>query len=125
MNLKELVDIYENIDTVSVKELCSAFVMYCKIVYHKHGDYDLEDIKNYCKYVYLLKQSEKLKNELSKLTSYGRNEQLLPALDVVNDIYNRIEKIEPKIEAFVSLDKESALKRAEMLQEKLDNALKE
>lgn len=87
MNLKELVDIYENIDTVSVKELYSAFVMYCKIVYRKHGDYDLEDIKNYCKYVYLLKQSEKLKNELSKLTSYGRNEQLLPALDVVNDIY--------------------------------------
>ena len=42
-------------------------------------------------------------------------------VDVVNDIYNRIEKVEPKIEAFVSLDKESALKRAEMLQEKLDN----
>lgn len=87
MNLKELVDIYENIDTVSVKELYSAFVMYCKIVYRKHGDYDLEDIKNYCKYVYLLKQSEKLKNELSKLTSYGKNPNLLSALDKVTSIY--------------------------------------
>ena len=87
MNLKELVDIYENIDTVSVKELYSAFVMYCKIVYHKKGNYNLEDIQSYCKWAYLLKESEKLKNELEKVTSYGRNEQLIPALDLVKGIY--------------------------------------
>lgn len=87
MNLKELVDIYENIDTVSVKELYSANVMYCKIVYHKHGNYNSEDIEDYCKWVYLLKESEKLKNELVKLTSYGKNPNLIPALDKVNSIY--------------------------------------
>ena len=87
MNLKELVDIYENIDTVSVKELYSAFVMYCKIVYHKKGNYNLKDIQSYCKWTYLLKESEKLKNELEKVTSYGRNEQLIPALDIVKGIY--------------------------------------
>lgn len=87
MNLKELVDIYENIDTVSVKELYSANVMYCKIVYHKKGNYNLEDIEDYCKWTYLLKESEKLKNELVKLTSYGKNPNLIPALDKVNSIY--------------------------------------
>lgn len=87
MNLKELVDIYENIDTVSVKELYSAFVMYCKIVYHKKGNYNLEDIQSYCKWTYLLKESEKLKNELVKLTSYGKNPNLIPALDRVDSIY--------------------------------------
>ena len=87
MNLKELVDIYENIDTVSVKELYSAFVMYCKIVYHKKGNYNLEDIQSYCKWAYLLKESEKFKNELEKVTSYGRNEQLISALDIVKGIY--------------------------------------
>ena len=87
MNLKELVDIYENIDTVSVKELYLAFVMYCKIVYHKKGNYNMKDIQSYCKWAYLLKESEKLKNELEKVTSYGRNEQLIPALDIVKGIY--------------------------------------
>lgn len=89
MTIKELNYIYENIDTVSVRELYSANVMYCKIVYYKKGDYDIEDIKNYCKFVYLLKQSEKLMNELEKVTSYGRNEQLIPALDVVTSIYKK------------------------------------
>jgi len=42
-------------------------------------------------------------------------------IDVVNDIYSRIEKIEPKIEAYVSFTKDAALKRAEELQARLDN----
>jgi len=42
-------------------------------------------------------------------------------IDVVNDIYSRIEEVEPKIEAYVSFTKEAALKRAEELQTKLDN----
>ncbi len=42
-------------------------------------------------------------------------------IDVVNDIYDRIEKVEPKIEAYVSFTKEAAIKRAEELQERLDN----
>ncbi len=42
-------------------------------------------------------------------------------VDVVNDIYDRIEKVEPKIEAYVSLNKEKALERAKELQERLDN----
>ncbi len=42
-------------------------------------------------------------------------------IDVVNDIYSRIDKVEPKIEAYVSFTKETAIKRANELQEKLDN----
>ena len=87
MTVKELNYIYENIDDVSVRELYSAFVMYCKIVYYKQGNYDLKDIKSYCKWAYLLKESEKLKNELEKVTSYGRNEQLVPSFEVVKNIY--------------------------------------
>ena len=87
MTVKELVDIYENIYNLSVRDIYSANVMYCKIVYHKHGDYNLEDIKSYCKWVYLLKESEKLKNELIKLTSYGKNPDLIPVLDRVDNIY--------------------------------------
>lgn len=41
-------------------------------------------------------------------------------IDIVNDIYSRIEQVEPRIEAFVSFTKEAALKRAEELQIKLD-----
>ncbi len=42
-------------------------------------------------------------------------------IDVVNDIYSRIEEVEPKIEAYTSFTKEAALKRAEELQARLDN----
>ena len=42
-------------------------------------------------------------------------------IDIVNDIYARIEQVEPKIEAYVSISKEAAIKRAEELQERLDN----
>ena len=52
---------------------------------------------------------EKIKNKEVKIT------------DVVNDVYSRIEQVEPKIEAFVSFTKENALKRAEELQTRLDN----
>ena len=105
MTVKELNYIYENIDTISVRELYSAFVMYCKIVHYKQGNYDLEDIKSYCKWVYLLKESEKLKNELEKVTSYGRNEQLIPALEKVTSIYqNSYEKVNRLSEALDCYD---------------------
>ena len=87
MTVKELVDIYENIYNLSVRDIYSANVMYCKIIYNKHGDYNLEDIENYCKFVYLFKESEKLKNELIKLTSYGKNPNLISVLDKVTSIY--------------------------------------
>ena len=41
-------------------------------------------------------------------------------IDIVNDIYRRIDEIEPKIDAYVSFTKENAIKRANELQEKLD-----
>lgn len=98
MTVKELVDIYENIYNLSVRDIYSANVMYCKIIYNKHEN--LEDIEDYCKFVYLFKESEKLKNELIKLTSYGKNPDLIPVLDRVNSIYknsamevNRLSKI--------------------------------
>ncbi len=42
-------------------------------------------------------------------------------IDVVNDIYKRIEEMEPQIGAFITLTKEYAVKRAEELQIRLDN----
>lgn len=42
-------------------------------------------------------------------------------VDVVNNIYERIEEMEPKIDAFLTLTKEYALKRAGNLQVRLDN----
>ena len=41
--------------------------------------------------------------------------------EVVDDVFTRIEALEPKVEAFVTLNKEYAYKRAEELQAKLDN----
>ncbi len=41
--------------------------------------------------------------------------------EVVNAYFKRIEEIEPKVDAFLTLTKEDALKRAEELQKKLDN----
>lgn len=40
--------------------------------------------------------------------------------EILDDIYKRIETVEPKMAAFVTLTKEYAYKRAEQLQEKLD-----
>jgi len=41
--------------------------------------------------------------------------------EVLDDVYARIEEVEPKIQAFVSLTKEYAYKRAEEIQKKLDS----
>lgn len=41
--------------------------------------------------------------------------------EVVNAFFERIEEVEPKVDAFLTLTKEDALKRAEELQKKLDN----
>lgn len=41
--------------------------------------------------------------------------------EVVNAFFKRIEEVEPKVDAFLTLTKEEALKRAEELQQKLDN----
>ena len=87
MTVKELNQIYENIYNLSVRDIYSANVMYCKIIYNKHGDYNSEDIEDYCKWVYLLKKSNELKNELAVVTSYGKNPNLLSALDKVTSIY--------------------------------------
>ena len=91
MNLKELINLYKNIDKVSITDFYSVHVMYCKIVYTKPNlqDYNLKDIKNYCKWVYLLKESEKMKDELKTLTSYGRNEQLIPVLEKIENIFEK------------------------------------
>lgn len=40
--------------------------------------------------------------------------------DVLDSVYSRIENVEPKINAYISLNKEYAYKKAEKLQEKLD-----
>lgn len=45
----------------------------------------------------------------------------LTTTEVVNAYFNRIEEVEPKVDAFLTLTKEDALKRAEELQKKLDN----
>lgn len=52
---------------------------------------------------------EKLKNNECKV------------VDVVNSYYKRIEEIEPKVDAFLTITKDEALARAEELQIKLDN----
>ncbi len=41
--------------------------------------------------------------------------------EVLDDVFNRIEAIEPKVEAFVTLNKEYAYAKAEELQQRLDN----
>lgn len=41
--------------------------------------------------------------------------------EVLDSVYKRIEEVEPKIGAYITLTKENAYKRAESLQEKLDN----
>ena len=40
---------------------------------------------------------------------------------VLDDVFSRIEAVEPKVEAFVTLNKEYAYKKAEELQARLDN----
>ena len=52
--------------------------------------------------------SEKIKNKEVKV------------VDLVNEIYERIEKVEPKVNAFISFCKEDALARAIEVQEKID-----
>ena len=41
--------------------------------------------------------------------------------EVLDDIYSRIEDVEPKVDAYITLTKDLAYKRAEELQEKLNN----
>ena len=41
--------------------------------------------------------------------------------EVLDDIYSRIDTVEPKVEAFITLTKEKAYERAQNLQQKLDN----
>ena len=41
--------------------------------------------------------------------------------EVLDSVYKRIEEVEPKIDAYLAITKESAYKRAEILQEKLEN----
>ncbi len=41
--------------------------------------------------------------------------------EVLDDIYSRIDTVEPKVEAYITLTKEKAYERAQVLQQKLDN----
>ena len=41
--------------------------------------------------------------------------------EVLDSVYSRIDEVEKKIDGYITLTKESAYKRAEILQEKLDN----
>ena len=41
--------------------------------------------------------------------------------EVLDDIYSRIEDVEPKVDAYITLTKDLAYKRAEELQERLNN----
>ena len=41
--------------------------------------------------------------------------------EVLDDIYSRIDTVEPKVEAYITLTKEKAYERAQNLQQKLDN----
>ena len=41
--------------------------------------------------------------------------------EVLDSVYERIEKVENKVDAYVTITKEEAYKKAEKLQEKLDN----
>jgi len=51
----------------------------------------------------------------------GLKNREFSTVDVVNSYFERIEEVEPKVDAFLTLTKEEALKRAEELQEKLNN----
>ncbi|MEG0221119.1 MAG: Asp-tRNA(Asn)/Glu-tRNA(Gln) amidotransferase subunit GatA [Clostridia bacterium] len=55
-------------------------------------------------------------HELSEKIKKGE----VKVVDLVNEIYDRIEDVENKVEAFVTLTKESALERAKEVQNKID-----
>ena len=57
---------------------------------------------------------------VTELTAKLKNREIT-TVDVVNAYFKRIEEIEPKVDAFLTLTKEDALKRAEELQQKIDN----
>lgn len=42
--------------------------------------------------------------------------------EVLDDIYSRIDEVEPKVDAYITLTREKAYERAEKLQQKLDNS---
>lgn len=58
--------------------------------------------------------------KLSEIRDKIRNKEV-KIVDVVNSIYDRITEMEPKIDAFITLTKEAALRRAEELQVRLDS----
>ena len=41
--------------------------------------------------------------------------------DVLDDIYSRIDNVEPKVDAYITLTQKLAYERAQELQQKLDN----
>ena len=88
MTVQELINIYENIYEISVRDLYRVHVLYCAISSRKTlQNYNPKDIEDYCKFTYLLQESKKLKDELEVITSYGRNKELLTVLDKVTNIY--------------------------------------
>lgn len=89
MTVKEIINFYNNIENMSIREVYSINVMYSLITFKKHKEHYLtKDIENYCKYKYLLDCSKKLKKELEQLTNYGRNQNLKVSLVKVNEIYD-------------------------------------
>ena len=57
---------------------------------------------------------------LSEVAGKIRNKEVT-IKEVLDDIYSRIEDVEPKVDAYITLTKDLAYKRAEELQEKLNN----
>ena len=57
---------------------------------------------------------------LSEIASKIKNKEI-KIKDALDSIYARIDKVEPKVDAYLAITKEQAYKRAETLQEKLDN----
>ena len=57
---------------------------------------------------------------LSEVAGKIRNKEVT-IKEVLDDIYSRIEDVEPKVDAYITLTKDLAYKRAEELQERLNN----
>ena len=57
---------------------------------------------------------------LTEVASKIKNKEVT-IKEVLDDIYSRIEDVEPKVDAYITLTKDLAYKRAEELQEKLNN----
>lgn len=57
---------------------------------------------------------------LTEVANKIRNKEVT-IKDVLDDIYSRIDEVEPKVDAYITLTQKKAYERAEKLQQKLDN----